>query len=367
MNGGIKMKEVKWLDGYIEVTPPKKPKKISGTHFPTVLNCDPWKSPFEAWCKNTRTYEIPFEGNKYTNAGQIIEPKVFEFLKTSMGFGNRVITPEDVYGKDHFKKTWGDFFPESKVFSGMWDALINDENGNTEYVVEIKTVQVDGRSGNLEERWKDGEAPHYQALQASLYAYLLGVDKVLMVAVALEDKKGDYENPEQVIPSFANGNVYIDEFKVSERYPNFDMYIEMATDWWNKHVLTGISPKFDEKKDAEILAALRTNTLNPDTDIASLIVEAEQLKTEIDSVYESIGDKEKRLDGINKQIKAYAQEQFRDGDTKVSIKGTKLEYILSKTDSTEIDKKMLEADGLLEKYSKAKTSYRLTTSKIKED
>ena len=361
------MKEIKWLDGCVQTEPIKKNKKITGTHFPTVLGSNPFSSPFEVWCRCTRTYEKPFEGNKYTNAGQIIEPKVFDFLRNSMGFGNRLVTPEDIYGKDHFKKTWGDFYPETSIYGGMWDALINDENGNTEYVVEIKTVQVDGRSGSLEERWKDGEAPDYQALQASLYAHLLGVDKVLMVAVALYDSKGDYENPEQVVPSFANGNVYIDEFKVSERYPNFEMYIEIATDWWNNYVLTGTSPAFDEKKDAEILAALRTNTLNPDTNIAELIKEAEQLKTEIDSVYDSIGDKEKRLEGITKQIKAYAQEQFRDGDTKVSIKGTKLEYVLSKTDSTEIDKKLLEADGLLEKYSKPKTSYRLTTSKIKED
>jgi hypothetical protein len=40
---------------------------------------------------------------------------------------------------------------------------------------------------------------------------------------------------------------------------------------------------------------------------------------------------------------------------------------LSKTDSTEIDKESLKADGLLEKYTKPKTTYRLTTSKIKED
>ena len=361
------MKEVKWFDNSISVTPPKKPKKISGTFFPTVLNCDPWKSPFEAWCKSTRVYELPFAGNKYTNAGQIIEPKVFDFLRNSMGFGKRLITPEDVYGKDHFKKTWGDFFPESNVFSGMWDSLINDEDGKTEYVVEIKTVQVDGRSGSLEERWKDGEAPHYQALQASLYAHLLGVDKVLMVAVALYDSKGDYENPDQVVPSFANGNVYIDEFKVSERYPNFNFYIETATNWWNRHVLTGVSPKFDEKKDAEILKALRTNTIDPDTSISSLIAEAETLKTEIDKVYESIGDKEKKVKGITDKIKKYAQEQFRDGDTKVSIKGAKFEYVLSKSDTTEIDKERLNADGLLEKYSKSKTSYRLTTSEIKED
>jgi predicted phage-related endonuclease len=283
-----------------------------------------------------------------------------------MGFGDRVVTPEDVYGKDHFKKTWGDFYPSHPYLGGMWDALIKDENGNTEYVVEIKTVQVDGRSGSLEDRWKDGEAPHYQALQASLYAYLLGVDKVLMVAVALEDKKGDYEHPEQVTPSYANGNVYIDEFRVSERYPNFDMFIEKATAWWNAYVLTGTSPEFDEKKDAEILKALRTNLVDT-SNIAELLTEAEQLKGEIETVMSTLDNKQKELKAILEQIKKYALSQFRDGDTKVSIKGSRYEWVLSKSDSTELDKDALKADGLLEKYTKSKTSYRLTTSEIKED
>ena len=360
------MKNIKWNGSTITVEPSKKPKKITGTHFPTIVGVNPFATDFEVWCRCTRTYEIPFEGNKYTHAGQIIEPKVFDFLRTSMGFGNRVVTPEDVYGKDHFKKTWGDFYKDTPIFGGMWDALINDDKGNIEYVVEIKTVQVDGRSGSLEDRWKDGEAPHYQALQASLYAYLLGVDKVMMVAVALEDKKGDYEHPEQVIPSYANGNVYIDEFSVSERYPNFDLLIEKATAWWNAYVLTGCSPEFDEKKDAEILKALRTNNVDV-TDLSYLFGRAEKLKAEIEEVTSTIAAKEKELKDILEEIKKVALVQFREGDTKVSMRGEKYEWVLSKTISTDIDKDALKADGLLTKYTKSKTSYRLTTSEIKED
>ena len=361
------MKDIKWNGSTITIDAPKKTKKITGTHFATVLGFDPWKTPFEAWCRCTRTYEIPFEGNKYTNAGEVIEPKVFEFLRTSVGFGKKLVTPEDVYGKDHFKKTWGDFFPDKDIFGGMWDCLVVDDAGVPEYVVEIKTVQIDGKSGSLEDRWKDGEAPHYQALQASLYAYLLGIDKVLMVAVALEDKKGDYEHPEQVVPSYANGNVYIDGFKVSERYPNFDLYIEQAKAWWKTYVLNGISPDFDEKKDAEILKALRTNSLNPETDVSALITEAEQLKVEIDEVNSTVAEKEKRLKIINEQIKKYALEQVRDGDIKVSVKGQRYEWVLSRTSTTEVDKDSLKADGLFDKYSKEKINYRLTTSEIKED
>ena len=361
------MQHITWNDNTISVIPPKKPKKITGTHLPNVLGVSPWKTAFETWCRCTRTYEIPFEGNKYTNAGEIIEPEVFEFLRTSLGFGKRLVTPTDVYGENHFQKTWGDFFPDNPIFGGMWDALIMDDTQKPEYVVEVKTVQVDGRSGSLEERWKDGEAPHYQALQAALYAYLLGIDKVLMVSVSLEDKKGDYEHPEQVVPSFANGNVYIDEFKISERYPNFDLYIEQATKWWNDHVLTGVSPAYDEKKDAEILTELRTNSINPTSDVSALVAEMEQLKEEIEKISATIAETEKRYKNLSEQIKTYALKQFREGDNKVVINGSKYSFSLSKSVSTEIDKKSLENDGLLDKYSIQKINHRLTTSKIKED
>ena len=81
----------------------------------------------------------------------------------------------------------------------------------------------------------------------------------------------------------------------------------------------------------------------------------------------TLDEKQKTLKAILEQIKKYALTQFRDGDTKVSIKGNRYEWILSKSNSTELDKDALEADGLLEKYTKSKTNYRLTTSEIKED
>ena len=361
------MKEVKWNGSTISVEPPKKPKKITGTHFHSVLGFDPWKTPFEAWCKSTRTYEKPFEGNEFTHAGEVIEPKVYEFLKTSMGFGDRVKRPSDFYGDDYFKKTRGDFFPDDPIFGGMWDFLILTEDCNSiEYVVEVKSVLADGRQGSLDARWKDGEAPHYQALQASLYANRLGIDNVLMVAVPLYKELGDYEHPEQVTVSFAEERVYIDEFRVSERYPKFDMYIAKATAWWNEHVLTGISPEFDEKKDAEILTALRTNSVDT-TDLSYLFSRAETLKAEIEEVTATIAPKEKELKAVQEEIKKLALPQFREGDTKVSMRGGKYEWVLSKSTSSDLDKDALEADGLLQKYTKIKTTYRLTTSEIKED
>ena len=146
------------------------------------------------------------------------------------------------------------------------------------------------------------------------------------------------------------------------------MYIEKATAWWNAYVLTGNSPEYDEKKDADILKALRTNSVATDnTDISELLGKAEQLKTEIEATMSTLDEKQKTLKSILEQIKKYALSQFRDGDTKVSIRGSRYEWVLSKSTSTELDKESLEADGLLEKYTKSKTNYRLTTSEIKED
>ena len=91
------------------------------------------------------------------------------------------------------------------------------------------------------------------------------------------------------------------------------------------------------------------------------------MKAEIETAMSTLEDKQKELKAIIEQVKKYALTQFRDGDNKVSIRGSRYEWVLTKSETTELDKDALEADGLLEKYTKAKTNYRLTTSEIKED
>ncbi len=340
------MSEIKWVGSHIEITPPKKPKKLTATRFATVLGLNPWSTPFEIWCAITRTYEKPFEDTIYTIAGKTIEPKQAEYMKKS--YGMDLITPTDRYGQDYFNKTWGDFFPENPYFGGMWDYLGVDENGTVDTVLEMKTTK------RIED-WQN-DAPEYYALQAALYAYLLGVDNVIMVASFLEEK--DYEDPSKFVPNIKNTITV--EFKVSERYPDFERMVAEVKSWWGEYVTGGISPVYDEKKDAEILAALRTHNLTPDTDIDALIKEAEGLKKEVDMTAAAIADKEKRLKEISDIIKEHAMTQFRDGDKKVEIKGSTYTWTVSRSETTTIDKKALEADGLLEKYQKKSEQYRMT-------
>lgn len=340
---------MQWLkDNRIKIDPPLKTKKITGTRFATILGLNPWSTEFEIFCAITKTYEAPFEDTVYTKAGKTIEPKQAEYMKNS--YGMDIISPTDVWGKDYFKKTWGDFFPDSKHLGGMWDYLLKGEDGKTEAVLEMKTTK-------RAEDWKD-DVPEYYALQAALYAYLLGVDDVIMVASFLEEK--DYDNPEEFVPS-AKNTITV-EFKVSERYPDFKEKVARVEKWWNDHVVTGISPQFDEKRDAEILKALRTSTLSPHTDIKALIDEGEKLKKEIDDVESSITDKEKRLKAINDIIKQKAVEEFKDGDNKVEVKGEKYTWVVSRSERVDIDRAALENDGLLDKYSKTSETYRLTVN-----
>lgn len=338
---------MKWLDSnQIQITPPKRTKKVTGTRFATILGLNPWSTPFEMWCAITKTYEKPFEDTIYTVAGKTIEPKQAEYMKKS--YGMDLITPADRYGEDYFNKTWGDFFPENPILGGMWDYLGLDENGIVDTVLEMKTTK------RIEDWLND--APEYYALQAALYAYLLGVDNVIMVASFLEEK--DYADPSKYVPNIKNTITV--EFKVSERYPDFERMVAEVKSWWGEYVNGGISPVYDEKKDAEILAALRTHNLTPDTDIDALIKEAEGLKTEVDKAATAIADKEKRLKEINDIIKEHAMKQFRDGDKKVEIKGSTYTWTVSRSETATIDKKALEADGLLEKYQKRSEQYRMT-------
>ena len=341
---------MKWIDGHLEVAPPRKPLKITGTRFAAILGFNKWSTPFKCWCEITRTYKEPFVDTIYTAAGKVIEPKQAEYMKTSYAMYN-LKTPTDIFGEDYFKKTRGDFFSEVPIFGGMWDYRLDDD-GTPTAVLEMKTTK---RS----EDWAE-DIPEYYALQAALYADLLGVDDVIMVASFLDTK--DYEHPENFVPSASNTITV--EFKVSQRYPDFGRMVAQASAWWENHVVTGISPDYDEKKDADILKALRTNEVPADANIDALIAEAEGLKTELGAVYASVADKEKRLKAVTDQIKKTLVEAFRPHYIAVEHKGGQYIWSVSKSESSEIDKAALEADGLLDKYSRKKETFRINTKSI---
>ena len=328
---------------------------MTGTRFATVMGLNAWASPFKVWCEMTKTYEDPFEESIYTKAGKVIEPKICEYLRSR--YFMDIKSPTDVYGPDYFRKTWGDFYPDVEALGGSWDFLGDD------FVVEVKTTK-------RVEDWRgvDGEVepPIYYKLQASLYAYLLGFDNVIMTCSFLKDK--DYEDPEAFEPTV--DNTVVIEFKLSEAFPTFkESYIDPALKFWRDHVLTGISPEFDEKKDANILKELRKNvTEASDKDIAKLMAEADKLRVSVDKVEARIADKKKRIEEIEDQVKESMKSQFRDGDKKVEIAGKSYTWTLSKSERNNLDSTKLkkELPDVFTKYSKKSEVYSLKTVAIEE-
>ena len=345
---------MEWLDGNkIQIIPPKRPKKLTGTRFATILGLNPWSTPFEIWCEVTRTYQKPFEDTIYTIAGKTIEPKQAEYMKQTY-FMSNLVTPTDIWGKDYFRQTYGDFFKESPVLGGMWDYLLYGKDGKPTTVLEMKT------SKRVED-WKD-DIPEYYALQAALYAYLLGVDEVIMVASFLGFK--DYDHPDEFVCS--GDNTITRPFKVSERYPDFEKkYVKPALKWWKDYVESGISPAFDERKDAEILKALRTNNLSPETDMVALVKEAEDLKAKLDAHAAEVAEDEKRYKVLTDTLKKAAIAQFRDGDKKVSIAGSAYNWEVSRTSTSKINKDAMKTDGILAKYTTTEDSYRISPKALK--
>lgn len=345
------MTKYKIIDNHVELEElPKKFKKLTATRFATVMGLNAWATPFSAWCEITKTWEKPFEDTVYTIAGKTIEPKVIKYLNDVMFMD--IKDPTDVYGADYFRKTWGDFFPDRKELGGMWDAIGDD------FVVEIKTTK-------RAEDWKI-DVPIYYKLQACLYAYLLGFDNVIVTVSFLKDD--DYNNPDKFKPNYTNTKIY--EFKLSEAFPTFEeSYVKPALEFWKNHVESGISPDFDEKKDAEILKDLRKNTVEPsDKDITKLIKEADKLKESIDKAESKLEVKKKRLKELDDTIKDYMFTQFREGDKKVEIGGNKYTWTLTKSTRNTLDSTTLkkELPDVYSKYVKQSEVCSLKKSLIQE-
>lgn len=328
---------------------PKRPKKITGTRFGAVLNANRWQTPFQAWCEITKAWVKPFEGSKETEAGKVIEDKQLTWFSRLVD----VTRPEDVYGKDFFNKTYGDFFSDNKIFGGMWDSLVGTVD-NIKGVIECKTTK-------RVEDWAD-DIPEYYALQASLYAYLLGVDDVYMVVSFLEEK--DYEKPDEY--KCSSDNTTYKHFKVSERYPEFEKYIAYCENFWLTSVLTGVSPEFDEKKDKEYLDALRTTVVSADTDLQALVDEAEELYNRIEAVEDSIKADKKRLSEIENMMKDYATQYENTDKAKSVFVGKSMTWTVTQSIRKSVSTDMMKNDGIYDKYLIDSVTYTMRKTKNKE-
>jgi len=244
--GNKKHVEIKWLaNNSIKAEKILSPKKITGTRLPGILGFDRYKNPFTIWCAIMHVFEEEFVGNKFTEAGRAIEPTQIKYLKKL--YGTKILSPDDKYGLNAKENMRFDFFKENEVFGGMWDAVLQ-ENGYIKAIFEIKTVSAKKR---LE--WNIDIPKNYK-IQAALYAWLLGVDDIYIVASFIEGKY--YDSPETFECNSDNTKIF--HLSLSKDFPGFeDKYIRPALKWWSNHVDAGISPIYSIESDKTIIDNLK--------------------------------------------------------------------------------------------------------------
>lgn len=222
-----------------------KLKKITGTRIAPILGLSEFSTPFKAACELAGLYPGD-KTNKYLEAGNVIEPILRDYaarntdmISKRLGYDAEIEepVPGERCGYDHFHN--------EKLFGGLVDGYIRS-NGSRKAVLEIKT------SGSRE-AWEDDSGgytnvPEQYMLQASLYAALSGLDKVVFLVGFLEES--DYLRPGQWVPD--NENSF---FIVKDR---LDMSgpMEECTEWYNEYMKQGFTPDWTDK-DADVLKYLR--------------------------------------------------------------------------------------------------------------
>lgn len=352
---------------------PRSKLKVTGTRLAGILGLNKWNTPFQMWCEITKAARLPFEDTIYTIAGKAIEPKQIQWTKEQIS--DNIKSPEEFFGNRYPEMRY-DFYPENKIYGGMWDVKLVRPSGKVSDIFEYKTTK-------RAEDWL-GHPPVYYLIQALEYAYLEGAKRVHLVVSFLEDD--DYNHPEDFVVTDENtqiftydvndtlidlsfGNIYnakyVDESQLCLLHSIHDMIIE-ADLWYEKHIETGISPEFDEVKDKEYLDILRTSKPQNDMNEDDIVAKANGLIAKIDRIKKESGlaELEKELKACEAAIKEQLKSQMGENDTKAVLSN----YTLSRTVKEVIsyDIEAMEHDGVLDKYQIKEEKETLTLRKTKK-
>lgn len=358
---------------------PRSKLKVTGTRLAGILGLNKWNTPFQMWCEITKAARPPFEDTIYTLAGKAIEPK--QIAWTQENISKNIKSPEEFFG-NRYQDVKYDFYPEEKIFGGMWDSKLVRSSGKVSDIFEYKTTK-------RAEDWVD-HPPIYYLCQVLEYAYLetikqvSPVRRVHLVVSFLEDD--DYNHPEDFVVSEDNTQIFtynvedvyinvedgtikdVDDLEKEDFnfYCNINDLIQEALTWYDKHIKTGISPEFDEVKDKEYLDILRTSKPQNDLDDSDLVSKANNLIKQIDKIKKETGlaELEKELKACESAIKEQLTSQMGVNDTKVVLSN----YTLSKTfkEVVSYDVEAMERDYVLDKYQIKETKETLTLRKTKE-
>ncbi|MFV9451415.1 MAGa7180 family putative nuclease [Mycoplasma sp. 4463] len=201
-----------------------KYKKIGGSTVSEILIKDAFKNEFNAFC-HIAHLKLPVLSQKYINAGTILEPKIFDFLRKV----HPNVLIENFVAADY---EYNYFKDKDDVIMGVPDGYIPSTN----MILEIKTAQ-----DKKYELWGDKDVDPSYRKQAQLYSYLKGASHYSIIALFLRDDLGDYLNPENVDINQRRMKSYT--FPVNRADVEDD--IKKVKQWYYHYTNTNKSPKFD--------------------------------------------------------------------------------------------------------------------------
>lgn len=218
-------------------------KKITGTRVGPILGLSEHSSPFKIACEMAGLYPGD-KANKYIDAGNILEPVIRDYISKGCDSmlrdtlpvpeGSRVAVeepvPADQCGYDHFHN--------ERVFGGLVDGYIVMD-GKRSAILEIKTAS--DRSKWLDEDGGYTNVPMSYMLQASLYAKLSNLDRIVFLVGFLED--ADYDRPRQWVPTPEN------TFVVVKDALDMDQHMADCVKWYDEYFKGGYTPEWSDSED----------------------------------------------------------------------------------------------------------------------
>lgn len=213
-------------------------KKMTGSVVGNVLCNGMFDSKFAAFCRMAWV-QLPMLDDKYVHAGNVIEPKVLDWVR------ERVVAKDPngtVQGYESADYGYDYFSDKDDIIGGVPDGFVKPWN----ILLEVKTTGDKNLS-----KWESGQIPQNYIKQSSLYAHLMGVDTFIIVACFL--KPEDYLHPEDLDINQRVVKQYM--MKVDKAQTLRD--IETVKEFHKKYAKLGISPKWNDRADKDLLEYLR--------------------------------------------------------------------------------------------------------------
>lgn len=145
-------------------------KYIGGSDIPIIMGLSPFKTRFELAQEKAEIREDDFNGNEYTEYGNIMEPKIREFLNKKYGyafFEDKVIDGNIRYhadGWDKDKETVLEVKTTSKIFNnidGYKKYLVQLALGMDKFNAEEGILAVYERPDDFDETFDQKRLKHY--------------------------------------------------------------------------------------------------------------------------------------------------------------------------------------------------------------